>query len=301
MPVLVKPEGFPEIRGKMLRQTPLAAYTWLRVGGAADMLFLPKDEADLAMFMAQKPADLPVFVMGAGSNLLVRDGGIAGVVIRLGPAFGALQVEDEVFIRVGAAVPDKMLAKFAAKSGIGGLSFYSGIPGSIGGALAMNAGCYGTETADVLHSVIVIDGFGRRKGVGVDELNYTYRSCGAPKDWIFVEALFKGQKANTEELLQQMQKINDKREQSQPIREKTGGSTFKNPPLLKSWELIDQAGARGRKVGGAIMSEQHCNFMINVENASADDLEQLALSVRKSVKETSGIDLQWEIKRVGRS
>lgn len=301
MSVLAKVESFPEIRGKMIEQAPLSAYTWLRVGGPADMLFLPKDEADLAMFMAQKPADLPVFVLGAGSNLLVRDGGIAGVVIRLGPVFGALQVEDEVFIRVGAAVPDKMLAKFAAKSGIGGLSFYSGIPGSIGGALTMNAGCYGTETADVLHSAVVIDGFGRRRIVGVDELNYSYRSSGAPKDWIFVEALFKGQKADPEEIFQQMQEISARREQSQPIREKTGGSTFKNPPSLKSWELIDQAGARGRKVGGAIMSEQHCNFMINTENASADDLEQLGLSVQKSVKETSGIDLQWEIKRVGRS
>lgn len=297
---MVQPEDFPEIRGKLISKAKLAPYTWLRVGGPADLLFLPKDEADLAMFLAQKPDDLPVFVFGAGSNLLVRDRGIAGVVVRLGPAFGKMQIEANNQIRVGAACPDQMLAKFAAKSGIDGLCFYAGIPGTIGGALRMNAGCYDCETADVLIEVAVLDGLGRRFIVAADQLGYAYRHCAAPDDWIFVEALFQGSAGNSDEILQKMTAINQRREQSQPIREKTGGSTFKNPPGEKSWQLIDRSGARGRKVGGAQMSPKHCNFMINLDNASADDLEQLGISVQQSVLETSGIELQWEIKRVGR-
>ncbi|VAV97500.1 UDP-N-acetylenolpyruvoylglucosamine reductase [hydrothermal vent metagenome] len=290
---------FPEIRGKLIPKAALAPFTWLRVGGPADWLFLPKDEADLAMFLAQKPADMPVFVLGAGSNLLIRDGGLPGVVVRLGPAFGKIEIEDKTNIRVGAAVPDKMLAKFAAKSAIDGLSFYAGIPGTIGGALRMNAGCYETETADVLVSVVVLDELGRRAVLSVDELDYAYRSCGAPKNWIFVEALFAGKKGDTAQITQQMNQITVKREQSQPIREKTGGSTFKNPPKMKSWQLIDAAGGRGFQVGAAMMSQQHCNFMINTGTASAADLEKLGDTMQQMVREQSGVTLEWEIKRVG--
>jgi UDP-N-acetylenolpyruvoylglucosamine reductase len=291
----------PEVRGKLIAEAELAPYTWLRVGGPADVLFLPKDEADLAMFLAQKPADLPVFVLGAGSNLLVRDGGISGVVVRLGPTFGQMQLEADNRIRVGAAALDKMLAKFAAKSGIDGLSFYAGIPGTIGGALRMNAGCYEQETKDVLVEAVILDEMGRRRIVLVDELNYSYRQCGAPESWIFVEAVFAGSKGVPADIESKMARITARREQSQPIREKTGGSTFRNPPGEKSWQLIDAAGGRGLKVGGAQMSTQHCNFMINTGNASAADLEALGTSIQQKVRKKSGIELHWEIKRVGRA
>jgi len=294
------PNDFPEVRGKLLRNENLAPYTWLRVGGPADLLFLPKDEADLAMFLAQKPTDIPVMVLGAGSNLLVRDGGVPGVVVRLGPAFGKMAVEDNTKIRVGAAVPDRMLAKFAAKSGIDGLSFYTGIPGTIGGALRMNAGCYAFETKDVLCEAVVLDELGRRCVVPVEELGYSYRHCAAPESWIFVEALFHGKAGNVNEINQKMQDINQYREQSQPIREKTGGSTFKNPINGKSWELIDAAGGRGLQIGGAKMSKQHCNFMINTGNATANDLETLGQKVQALVQQNSGVELEWEIKRVGK-
>ncbi|PHR60552.1 MAG: UDP-N-acetylenolpyruvoylglucosamine reductase [Robiginitomaculum sp.] len=292
-------EDFPEIRGNLIAHKELAPFTWLRVGGPAELLFLPKDEADLAMFMAQKPAETPVFVLGAGSNLLIRDGGLPGVVIRLGAGFGQMQVEAQNRIRVGAAVPDRVLAKFAAKEGIDGLSFYAGIPGTIGGALRMNAGCYETETADVLIEAVVIDGLGRRRIVSAAELGYAYRHCAAPNGWIFVEALYAGKQGDPVEITEKMNEIARRREQSQPIREKTGGSTFKNPDGEKSWQLIDAAGGRGRRVGGAQMSEQHCNFMINTGGAKAADLEELGTSIQQSVLENSGVELEWEIKRVG--
>ncbi len=293
------PEDFPELRGGLIADKELAPFTWLRVGGPAELLFLPKDEADLAMFMAQKSTETPVFVLGAGSNLLIRDGGLPGVVIRLGAGFGQMQVEAENRIRVGAAVPDRVLAKFAAKNAIDGLSFYAGIPGTIGGALRMNAGCYETETADVLIEAVVIDGLGRRRIVPAAELDYAYRHCSAPKDWIFVEALYAGTPGDPAKITQKMNEITARREQSQPIREKTGGSTFKNPDGAKSWQLIDAAGGRGRRVGAAQMSEQHCNFMINTGGAKAAELEELGNSIQRSVLENSGIELEWEIKRVG--
>lgn len=300
MPGQMRARDFPELRGKLIENASLSAFTWLRVGGPADLLFLPKDEADLAMFLAQKPHDLPVFVLGAGSNVLVRDGGVQGVVVRLTAAFAKLSAENNNRIRVGAGVLDKALAKFAANSGIDGLAFYSGIPGTIGGALRMNAGCYGSETADHLLEVVVLDEVGRRRIVGPDELGYGYRTCTAPKSWIFVEALFQGREGNVEQIHKQMLKIEQQRQQSQPIREKTGGSTFKNPKGHKSWQLIDAAGGRGLTVGGAKMSELHCNFMINEDNASAADMENLGEQIRASVVKDSNIELEWEIKRIGR-
>jgi len=291
---------FPELRGKLIEKAALAPYTWLRVGGPADHLFLPKDEADLAMFLAQKPKDVPVFVLGAGSNIIIRDGGIPGVVVRLGPAFGQMKVEDETHIRVGAAALDKMVAKFAAKYNLDGLAFYAGIPGTIGGALRMNAGCYEKETKDVLIEAVVLDGMGRRRVVQTAELGYSYRHSSAPDDWIFVEALFSCSPATGISVTAKMDAITAKREASQPIRAKTGGSTFKNPPGEKSWQLIDAAGGRGMRIGDAQMSEQHCNFMINTGKATAEELEQLGEQVRTIVRSKSGIELEWEIKRIGR-
>lgn len=290
---------FSHARGKVIPAAKLAPYTWLRVGGPADYLFLPKDEADLALVLAQKPADMPVLVMGAGSNLLVRDGGIAGLVVRLGPAFGKCEVVGETGIRAGSAVLDRKLAKFAAENGIAGLSFYAGIPGTIGGALRMNAGCYDGETKDVVKEIVAIDGMGRRIVADVAEMNYAYRHCGAPNDWIFVEARFEGEAGDPDMIRVEMDEITARREASQPIREKTGGSTFKNPEGHKSWQLIDAAGGRGLMVGDAQMSEQHCNFMINRGAASAADLEGLGEEIRRRVRANSDVDLHWEIKRVG--
>ncbi len=300
MPDSYTARDFPELRGKLIENKELAPFTWLRVGGPADLLFLPEDEADLAMLLAQKPKELPVFVLGAGSNILVRDGGICGIVVRLTAAFAKMSIEADNRIRVGAATPDRVLAKFAAKSGIDGFAFFSGIPGTIGGALRMNAGCYGSETADRLIEVTVLDDVGRRRIISVEELGYSYRNCNAPKTWIFIEALFQGKAGSLEQIQQQMLKIEEQRQQTQPIREKTGGSTFKNPKGHKSWQLIDAAGGRGLTVGDAKMSSQHCNFMINQGNASAADLENLGESIRKSVAKNSGIELEWEIKRIGR-
>lgn len=290
---------FSHARGKVIPAAKLAPYTWLRVGGPADYLFLPADEADLALVMAQKPADMPVFVMGAGSNLIIRDGGVPGLVVRLGPQFGKCELVGETGIRAGAAVLDKRLAKFAADNGIAGLSFYAGIPGTIGGALRMNAGCYDGETKDVVKEIVAIDGLGRRIVADVAEMDYAYRHCGAPDDWIFVAARFDGEPGDPDVIRAEMDEITARREASQPIREKTGGSTFKNPQGHKSWQLIDAAGGRGYAVGDAQMSEQHCNFMINRGAASADDLESLGEEIRRKVHDNSGVDLHWEIRRVG--
>ncbi len=288
----------PDVRGVMQRNVALAPYTWLRVGGPAEHLFLPADEADLALFLAQCPADIPVTVIGVGSNLLVRDGGIAGVVVRLGPSFGTCTIEGNT-IRAGAAMADRKLAAQAAKAGIAGLEFYAGIPGTIGGALRMNAGCYDSETRNVVRKIVALDRLGRRIVASPDEMDYAYRQCGAPADWIFVEAVFAGQADDPAKIKARMEAITARREDSQPIREKTGGSTFKNPHNAKAWQLIDAVGGRGRRRGGAHMSQQHCNFMINEGNASAADLEDLGESLRADVLAQKGIDLHWEIRRLG--
>ncbi len=288
----------PAVRGKLLFDVPLAHYTWLRVGGPAEVLFLPADEADLALFLAACPQDIPVFPFGVASNLLVRDGGVRGVVVRLGPSFSKISIKGAK-VRAGAAALDKSVAKAAAKAGLTGLEFYAGIPGTIGGALRMNAGCYGRETVDCVRQIIAIDRLGRRVVKSVDEMGYAYRHSDVPADWIFVEAVFEGARDDPAAILARMDEITAKREASQPIREKTGGSTFANPIGARSWELIDAAGGRGRRVGGAQMSSQHCNFMINTGNASAADLENLGERIRADVRAQSGINLRWEIKRVG--
>ncbi len=261
---------------------------------------MPKDEADLALFLSSIDPDMPVTTLGVASNTLVRDGGIEGVVIRLGPQFGKVRIEDNRVI-AGAAALDARVAKEAAKAGIAGLEFYAGVPGTIGGALRMNAGCYGSETADVVKQVVALERSGRRVELSVEEMGYRYRHSAAPSDLIFVEAVFEGQPDEPDAILSRMEAITEKRESSQPIREKTGGSTFKNPEGHSSWKLIDAAGLRGFRVGGAQMSEQHCNFMINADNATASDLESLGETVRAKVLESQGVELDWEVRRIGRS
>lgn len=294
----------PPVRGRLIEAAPLSDITWLRVGGPAEVLFIPADETDLARFMGETPLDIPIHVLGAGSNTLVRDGGLKGVTIKLGPAFGKVTAQEGARVRAGAAALDKSVAKAAAKAGIAGLEFYVGVPGAVGGALRMNAGCYGTETRDVLVEAVAIDRKGRRIIAPVDELGYAYRHSDAPDDWIFVEALFQGQPDDPEAVTGRMDAITARRESTQPIREKTSGSTFKNPdPALSgersAWQLIDAAGWRGKPVGGARFSEQHCNFLINDGTATAADLETLGETVRAEVKQKFGVELQWEVRRVG--
>ena len=291
-------DRLPEVRGSLRADVPLAPFTWLRVGGAAEAFFMPKDEADLAHFLSATPDEIPVQILGVASNTLVRDGGVKGVVIRLGPAFGNVST-DGLRVTAGAAALDRTVAKKAATAGIAGLEFYAGVPGTIGGALRMNAGCYGSETKDILQSVVALDRTGRRQVMRLEDMQYSYRHCGAAKDLIFTEAIYEGTPDTPSAISARMDDITAKREGSQPIREKTGGSTFKNPEGHSSWKLIDKAGCRGMRVGGAQMSEQHCNFMINANNATAEDLEKLGETVKARVLETQGVDLHWEIRRIG--
>ena len=293
-------KAMPDLRGRLSAGSDLKQYTWFRVGGPAEVLFSPADEADLAYFMKTLPPAVPVTIIGLGSNLLVRDGGIDGVVVRLGRGFNEIKVEELSRLRVGTAVPDANVARAAADAGIAGLAFYRGIPGGIGGALRMNGGAHGTETCDVLVEARAVDRAGKTHGLSVEDMNYTYRHCGAPEDLIFTEALFQGRPGNPAEILAEMDEIAAYREEVQPIKSRTGGSTFKNPEGNKSWKLIDAAGCRGLSVGDAKVSELHCNFLINEGNASAADLETLGETVRTRVKETSGVQLEWEIKRFGK-
>lgn len=291
-------DRLPEVRGSLRADVTLAPFTWLRVGGAAEALFMPKDEADLAHFLSSTPGDIPVQILGVASNTIIRDGGIKGVVIRLSPAFGQVSTEG-LRVTAGAAALDKTVAKKAAAAGIAGLEFYAGVPGTIGGALRMNAGCYGVETQDVLVSAVALDRTGRRQVMTLNEMDYSYRHCGAAKDLIFTQAVFEGTADTPSSITGRMDTITAKREASQPIREKTGGSTFKNPEGHSSWKLIDAAGCRGLRVGGAQMSEQHCNFMINADDATAADLEELGEAVRSRVLESQGVELNWEVRRIG--
>jgi len=291
--------NLPELRGRLTAEAPLKEYTWFRVGGPAEVLYAPADEADLAYFMKHLPADIPVTMIGLGSNLLVRDGGIEGIVIRLGRGFGEIKIEEGSRLRSGTAVPDVKVARAAADAGISGLSFYRGIPGGVGGALRMNGGAHGKETCEVLVEARAVDRQGNLHVLPVADLHYSYRHCGAPEDFIFTEALFQGEPGDPAKILAEMDEIAAYREEVQPIKSRTGGSTFKNPPGHKSWQLIDAAGCRGLSVGGAKVSEMHCNFLINEGNATAADIETLGETVRARVKETSGIELEWEIKRLG--
>ena len=291
-------DRLPKVRGKLREGAQLSKVTWFQVGGPADVMFRPADTDDLAAFLKNKPSDMPVTVIGVGSNLLVRDGGIRGVVIRLGRPFTDTKVVDGD-LHVGAGALDLNVAQTAQQAGISGLEFLSGIPGTIGGALRMNAGAYGAEIKDILVSATAVDGTGEIHTVTPDEMDLSYRHCGVPDDWIFTSAILRGQPGDSDEIAKRMGEIQDARAGSQPIKSRTGGSTFANPTPDRAWEVIDAAGCRGLTIGGAQMSEQHCNFMINLGNATALDLEQLGDEVKKRVKDHSGVELRWEIRRIG--
>jgi len=288
----------PALRGRLLPNQPLADLTWFRVGGPAQVLFMPEDEDDLGYFLRQLPPEIPVTTIGLGSNLIVRDGGVAGVVVRLGRGFSEVTV-DGLRIRAGAAVPDVKVARAAQEAGIAGLSFLRGIPGSIGGALRMNGGAYGGETKDVLVEARGVDRNGNARTYGNAEMNFSYRHCGVADDVIFTQALFAGRRGDAAEIAAEMNRITESREATQPVKSRTGGSTFKNPPDHKAWQLIDAAGCRGLRIGDAQVSEMHCNFLINLGSATGADIETLGETVRERVKRNSGIDLAWEIKRIG--
>jgi len=299
------PIDLPSVRGKLLRDEPLGPYTWFRVGGAADALFIPADADDLADFLKALDPAVPVTVLGVGSNVIVRDGGVEGVVIRLaGRAWGQVTAEGET-ITAGAGALDALVAKASAKAGIAGLEFYAGIPGTIGGALTMNAGCYGSETKDVLVSAWGLNRRGERVEFSLADFGYTYRHSVVPEnEIIWVEATFRGTPDDPAAVQGRIDEITSRREKTQPIREKTGGSTFKNPPGHSSWKLVDEAGWRGKlhavTGGGAKFSELHSNFMINPGEATAADIEGLGEAVRADVLAKTGVQLDWEIKRIGR-
>jgi UDP-N-acetylmuramate dehydrogenase len=292
--------ALPELRGRLVADQPLCDITWFRVGGPAQVLFTPADAEDLGYFLRGIPGSVPVLVIGLGSNLLVRDGGVPGVVIRLGRGFSEVAVEEGYRLRAGTAVPDVKLARAAAEAGIAGLAFYRGIPGSVGGAVRMNAGAHGRETKEVLVEARAVDRGGRVHTLSLADMGFGYRHCGVPPDWIFLEALYQGAPGDKDRILAEMTEVAEYREANQPVKERTGGSTFKNPPGQSAWKLIDEAGCRGLRVGGAKVSEMHCNFLINDRNATAEDIERLGETVRARVKQTSGVTLQWEIVRLGR-
>ena len=295
-------DRLPAVRGRLLRDELLAPLTWFRVGGPADLIFLPADEDDLAAFLAGLDPGVPVTPLGVGSNTLVRDGGVEGVVIRLGKGFAAVEPRGGTRIFAGAAALDATLAREAAKAGIAGLEFYRGVPGSVGGALVMNAGCYGAETKDVLVEAYAVNRAGERLTLSNAELDYSYRKSAraAAEPLIFTGGLFEGIADDAAAITARMEEITSKREASQPIRDKTGGSTFKNPPGHSSWKLVDDAGWRGKPYGGAMFSPLHANFLINTGEATAADLEGLGEAVRADVKAKFGVQLDWEIKRIGR-
>ena len=289
----------PDLRGRLTAHEPLAPFTWFRAGGVAQALFVPADEADLAYALAGLPPELPVTVIGLGSNLIVRDGGVPGLVIRLGRGFGRIAVEDGHRIRAGTAAPDVKVARAAADAGIDGLAFLRGIPGSIGGALRMNAGAHGGETTEVLIEARGLDRSGALRVFSHADMGFGYRHCGVANDILFTEALFEGRPGEGTAILAEMDRITAAREASQPIREKTGGSTFANPPGHKAWQLIDAAGCRGLVRGDAQVSTLHCNFLINRGGATGADIEGLGEEVRERVLATSGVSLRWEIRRIG--
>ena len=301
-------ESLPAVRGKLLRNEPLAPFTWFRVGGAAEVLFIPADPEDLAAFLKVLDPAVPVTILGVGSNVIVRDGGVEGVVIRLaGRPFAGITTEDDR-ITAGAGALDAMVAKASARAGLAGLEFYAGIPGTIGGALTMNAGCYGAETKDVLVSAWGLTRFGERVDYALADFGYTYRHSEARADIIWIEAVYRGAPDDPAAVAARIAEITARRETTQPIREKTGGSTFKNPPGHSSWKLVDEAGWRGKVFvapdgqggGGAKFSELHSNFMINFNDATAADIEGLGDAVRVDVLAKTGVSLEWEIKRVGK-
>lgn len=298
-------DRLPAVRGKLLANEQLAPFTWFRVGGPADVLFLPKDEDDLGDFLAKLDPIIPVTVLGAASNVIVRDGGIAGVVVRLGPSFGKVSTNG-LRVTAGAAALDGRVSVAAANAGIAGMEFFSGVPGTIGGALRMNAGCYGRETKDVLVEARALKRNGERVTLKNADFHFSYRHTEADEELIFVEALFEGEKDDPVKIVERIEALKSRRETSQPIRDKTGGSTFANPDppgtpnQRSSWKLVDEAGMRGARRGGAQVSELHCNFLLNTGDATAADIEGLGEDVRAAVLAKSGVELRWEIKRIGR-
>ncbi len=292
-------DRLPIIRGRYEENASLAELTWFRVGGSADVVFRPADTADLMTFLKSVPRTVPVTVIGLGSNLLVRDGGVPGVVVRMGKSFAETEQVGSV-IRAGAGASDISVSAFARDAGLAGLEFLRGIPGTIGGALRMNAGAYGREMADVLVAAEAVDRDGVLHRLSADEMGFSYRKSTVPDDWIFVAAEMRGTPGDKAAIAARMDEINAAREESQPLRTRTGGSTFKNPTDGKrAWELIDQAGCRGLTVGGAQVSEKHCNFLINHGNATANDIEVLGETVRARVLAATGIALVWEIRIIG--
>lgn len=291
-------DRLPPVRGRLTADAPLAGMTWFGVGGPAEVLFKPADAEDLAALLAGKPADVPVTVLGVASNLLIRDGGVPGIVLRLGRAFAGIAVAG-LEIEAGAAALDGNVAMMARETGIGGLEFLSGVPGTIGGGLRMNAGAYGREFKDVVVRAEALDPAGNRHRLEAADMTFSYRRCGVAEDWIFTTATLRGVPEDPDVIARRMEEIRASREASQPIRTRTGGSTFANPPGRRAWELIDQAGCRGLAIGDAMVSEKHCNFLINRGHASAADIEALGEEVRRRVFETTGVRLEWEIRRIG--
>jgi UDP-N-acetylmuramate dehydrogenase len=306
-PAIVWPDLVPrlqpwvqEVRGRLVANQPLSEVTWFRIGGPAQLFFQPADETDLAFFMKNLPADIRVTVIGLGSNLLIRDGGLDGVVIRLSArGFGSTEVLDGHRLRVGTALPDVKVATAAAEAGIDGLTFYRGIPGGIGGALYMNAGCYGTETRERMVELRAVTREGEIVTLSNADMGYVYRKSNGPRGAIFTSAVYQGFAGDRDDILSRMREITERRESSQPTKAKTGGSTFKNPEGHSSWKLIDAAGCRGLKVGDAQMSELHANFLLNLGGADAYEVETLGETVRNRVRAHSGISLSWEIRRMG--
>lgn len=291
-------DRLPPVRGRLTADAPLAGMTWFGVGGPAEVLFKPADVEDLAALLAGKPAEVPVTVLGVASNLLIRDGGVPGIVLRLGRAFAGIAVTG-MDIQAGAAALDGNVALMAREAGVGGLEFLSGVPGTIGGGLRMNAGAYGREFKDVTVSAEALDASGNRHTLSLADMGFSYRHCGVPEDWIFTGATLRGEPAEPAAIARRIEEIRASREASQPVRTRTGGSTFANPPGHKAWELIDKAGCRGLAIGDAMVSEKHCNFLINRGEATAADIEALGEDVRRRVFETSGVRLEWEIRRIG--
>jgi UDP-N-acetylmuramate dehydrogenase len=289
----------PPVRGRYRAQVPLAPRTWLRVGGPAEVVFQPADAADLAIFLKGKPVEVQVTPIGVASNLLVRDGGIEGVVVRFSGPLAEVDVDDEC-LRVGAGATDRMIAIQAMKAGLSGLEFLIGIPGTLGGAVRMNAGAFGGETAEVVERVVALDPAGRRHVLSAAELGFGYRHSGLPADWIVLGAVLRATPGEPDAIEARMRAIKAEREASQPLHVATGGSTFKNPPGHRAWQLIDAAGCRGLRHGRAMVSDKHCNFLINTGGATAAELEELGERVRARVLERSGVALEWEIHRIGR-
>ncbi|WP_020399892.1 UDP-N-acetylmuramate dehydrogenase [Kordiimonas gwangyangensis] len=292
-------DRLPHVKGRLVEGAPLSRLSWFKTGGPADVLFEPADEADLVSFLRHVPSDIPLTVIGVGSNLLVRDGGVEGVVIRLGRAFSEIEIRGDV-VKAGASAMDVHVARAAAKAGLAGLEFMVGVPGTIGGALRMNAGAYGKEIADVLIHAHAVDRYGHVHELRAEDFGFSYRKSEAAKDLIFLRASFHTKTGDEAEIFERMSEISNERQESQPIGTRTGGSTFKNPAGKKAWELIDAAGCRGLRVGDAQVSEKHCNFLINHGEATAEDVETLGEMVREKVKAHSGVDLEWEIAIIGR-